>query len=211
MKVGINGQRRLAGALLLVGLSAAACGEQTAADPDGRTVATTAASKSTPESILQAFQFLAYDYTPVKSASELEGRAEIAIRGSIDAVVPGRIRGATRIDDVWAARSSGVAVRITESLKGPYDRGEIIWIELSVTPDLLQDSFVQGMPIEAYLVPAQKGTPEFPYGDDGSKIPSEAALWSPAHAQGIAVEYGDGTGTVTPLTHEVDPGESVSD
>lgn len=201
---------RLVAALVTVGLAstAVACGDQTRT-PAPSAAASTSNEPPSAKDIQDAFETVAYDYTPTGSEKELTELAAGIVTGTVARVVPGRISGARSMDDAFALRTSAVALTVGQVEKGDFNSGEVIWLELPVTPDRLAGVLKPGLPVSAYLSPAPQGSDGFPYGLDGSQVPSSADLWVPAHPEGLIFEYGNDRGTVAPLADEVDPGDNL--
>lgn len=204
-----SGRQRVA-ALMALGLATTvvACGEQTSA-PTPSAVASTSNEPPSANDIQNAFETVAYDYTPTGSEAELAELAAGVVTGTVARVVPGRISGAQSMDDAFALRTSAVAIAVSQVEKGDFESGETIWLELPVTPDRLAGVLKPGLPVSAYLAPAPEGSDGFPYGPSGSQVPTDTELWVPAHPEGLLFEYGNDQGTVAPLADEVEPGEDL--
>ena len=216
---------------LLVVAAVASCGQQKTGTPSSAsssskhalsastspTEQTGGASESAetdPHALLRAWSSYLVDYTAVASPLQLVPTADVVITGTVTSIVSGRIAGAQTMDDPFATRAAAMGVKVDSVFKGPVRTDETIWIELrkgAATLDGLRAVIPVGLPLAAYLVPAPESSSELPYGLEGAEFPLNTQIWSLVHPQGLIFGYDKTAGTVTPLTGDIKPADTIED
>lgn len=193
------------GRTVLLGAAAiallAGCGQGQGARALDSSASDSAADEVTAGEVRQAFELFSVDFTEVSSEEQLDNLSDVIVEGELTDVATGRIEGAKSAEDEWADRNAAIAMTVTKSLKGQYEVGDTVWIELPVPPDRLGE-LEAGMPIAAHLQAAPESVPGYPFSDEGSEVPSSADLWVSAHPQGLTfeVQASSGQEEIEPLT-----------
>lgn len=207
----------LRGGLLTVLVAAAlvGCGESdkppAAEDDDARSQVAGAPPEVDPQRVIAAWRGLVIDFTPVDEPQDIADDADLVVTGVVKSFRPGRITGVKSMDEPLAFRSAAIEIEVTSVSKGAVKVGDTVFVEVTASAKQLTAAIPQDLPVAAYLVPATKSTPDYPFETEGSGLPEDAQLWTIAHPQGLIFGYDNQAGTVAPLAGLVERTDTVEE